>query len=64
VLVGIRDSQAVWELICAAQLALISSPRPGTVHPNSSAIRSIGPIIDLSAPSAAANEAFGFAAGP
>jgi hypothetical protein len=44
-------------------VALISSPRPGTVHPNSRAIRSIGPIIDLSAPSAAANEALGFAAG-
>ena len=36
----------------------------GHGHPNSSAIRSIGPIIDLSPPSAAANDAFTFAAGP
>jgi hypothetical protein len=44
-------------------VALISSARPGTVHPNSSATRSAGPIIVLSALSAAANDASGLATG-
>ena len=46
-----------------SMVALISSPRPGTVQPNSKAIRSIGPIMDFSALSAAANDAAGLATG-
>jgi hypothetical protein len=45
-----------------SMVALISSPRLGTGQPNSNAIRSIGPIIDFSMPSAAAaNDTFSLA---